>query len=181
MRDAALTAALALLVNAASLHAEESLEYGVKAAFLLNFAKFAEWPEGSAQAAAPVVSICVLGRDPFGDNLEKVVAGRSVGGRPVELRRYRDADGIEACHVLFVPASESSRLGSVFERLHGAPVLTVGESAEFGRRGGLIRLFVEDNRARFEVQLGVAETNRLRLSSQLLGVARVVRAGQVAR
>jgi YfiR/HmsC-like len=153
---------------------EGSLEYPVKAAFLVNFAKFAEWPTDSLQARASAVSICVLGRDPFGDALEKTVAGRSVGGRPIVIQRYRSLERIGECHVLFIATSESGRLAQILERLAAAPVLTVGECCGFARQGGVIGLVVEDNLARFEVNLHSAQRKGLVLSSKLLGVARVV-------
>lgn len=156
---------------------ERSLEYPVKAAFLVNFAKFTEWPADSQQAQASVVMICVLGRDPFGDVLEKTAAGRSVGGRPIAIQRYRSLEGVEGCHVLFVATSENERLAQILERLAAEPVLTVGEGDGFTRRGGVIGLVVESNLARFEVNLHAAQRTRLQLSSKLLGVARVVEGG----
>ena len=154
--------------------AERSLEYPVKAAFLVNFAKFAEWPADSLQAQAPAVSICVLGRDPFGEILEKAVAGRSAGGRPIVIQLHGNVDGVRACHVLFIASSESAHLAQILERVAGKPVLTVGERDGFARRGGVIGLIVDDNRARFEVNLQAAQRTGLVLSSKLLGVARVV-------
>jgi YfiR/HmsC-like len=153
---------------------ERSLEYPVKAAFLVNFAKFAEWPADSPQAQASAISICVLGRDPFGKVLEKTVVGRSVGGRPIVIERYRNTEGLRACHILFIAPCETERLAPILEHLAGQPVLTVGECEGFARRGGDIGLFVEDNLARFEVNLHAAERRGLRLSSKLLGVAHVL-------
>lgn len=153
---------------------EPSLEYPVKAAFLVNFAKFAEWPPASPQAQAPLVSICVLGSDPFGAVLEKTAAGRSAGGRPIVIERLRTVDGAGSCHVLFIALSETKHLAPILERLSGKPVLTVGECEGFARRGGVIGLVVEDNRAKFEVNLHAAQGKGLVLSSKLLGVARVI-------
>jgi hypothetical protein len=154
--------------------AEGSLEYPVKAALLVNFAKFAEWPADSPQARAATVSICVLGRDPFGEVLEKAVAGRSVGGRPIVIQRQRDVEGLRTCHVVFIANSESGRLAPILRRLADQPVLTVGEWDGFARLGGVIGLIVEDNFARFEVNLGAAQRSGVVLSSKLLGVARVL-------
>jgi hypothetical protein len=154
-----------------------SLEYPVKASLLLNFAKFAEWPAGSIQATSPTVTICVLGTDPFGDVLDATVAGRSAGGRPIEVRRHRQLDGVETCHVLFIAPSERGRLAQSLGRLRQLPILTVGEGRDFGDQGGIIGLVTEDNRAQFSVNLGPAEFAHLKLSSQLLGVARSVRGG----
>jgi len=174
---------LAPLVLVPRVHAAEqaSLEYPVKAAFLLNFAKFTEWPADSSQAVAGTVSICVLGRDPFGDSLDRIVAGRTAGGRPIEVRRYSEPAGIETCHVLFVTSAELARSPGVLVKLRDKPVLTVGESDDFVRRGGAIRFFVESNRARFEVSLSATAAAGLTLSSKLLGVARVVDSSQEQR
>jgi len=179
-RQIAATACIGLLALAgpaptrAGVDPERSLEYPVKAAFLVNFAKFTEWPADSQQAQATVVTICVLGRDPFGDLLEKTAAGRSVGGRPIAIERHRSLDGLGACHVLFIATSETQRLAQIIEHLAADPVLTVGEDDGFARRGGVIGLVVESNLARFEVNLRAAQRTGLLLSSKLLGVARVV-------
>lgn len=174
-----------LLLLAASLAAApartqdrpRSLEYPVKASLLLNFAKFAEWPEGSLQAASPTVTICVLGSDPFGAVLDTIVAGRTVGGRPVEVRRYRQVEGVESCHALFIASSASGIFAQALATIGRSPVLSVGESLDFGERGGIITLLIEDNRARFSVNLAPTELSGLKLSSKLLGVARSVRVG----
>jgi hypothetical protein len=157
-----------------------SLEYPVKAAFLVNFAKFAEWPADSLQGRASAVSICVLGDDPFGEVLEKTAAGRLVGGRPIVIERYRSVAEVQACHVLFIATSEWERLTQILESVAVQPVLTVAERDGFARQGGVIGLVVEDNLARFEVNLQAAQGKGLRLSSKLLGVARLV-AGPPAR
>lgn len=162
------------LLRADPAPAEHSLEYPVKAAFLVNFAKFAEWPADSLQAQAPAVSICVLGQDPFGDLLEKTAAGRSVAGRPIVIQRHRDVEGVVACHVLFIAITQCEHLTRIFERVASHPILTVGECEGFARGGGVIGLVVEDNLARFEVNLHAAQRTGLLLSSKLLGVARVV-------
>jgi hypothetical protein len=176
-RPAAATLALAALLSAASApsRAEEagaSLEYAVKAAFLLNFAKFVEWPADSPQARSEAVIIGILGRDPFGPLLHQTIDGRTAGGRPIRLKRYPTLADLEPCHILFIADADKERLPPIFERLNGQPVLTVGESKAFTRRGGVIGLLVEDNRARFEVNLRVARELGLTLSSRLLAVAK---------
>jgi YfiR/HmsC-like len=179
-----MASALTLLLVASSgntLRAGEagaaSLEYPVKASLLLSFAKFAEWPAGSAQSTSPTVSICVLGSDPFGPVLDATVAGRTVGKRPIEVRRYKSVEGIESCNVLFIAASEGSGLRALVARVQGKPVLTVSESPASEGRGCVIRLAIEDNHAAFFVDLEPTKTSHLRLSSHLLSVARSVRDG----
>jgi YfiR/HmsC-like len=173
------TLALALAALPAAARAgggQDSLEYPVKAALLLNFAKFAEWPAGSVQAAGPTVSICILGDDPFRGMLDATVTGRTVAGRAVEIKRFQAVEGTESCNVLFIASSEARLLPLALARVRDSPVLTVGESDEFGKRGGMIRLFVDGNRAAFSISLPPDDASHVRLSSKLLGVARSVSA-----
>ena len=152
---------------------EDSLEHAVKAALLLNFAKCTDWPSASSQARRPFVSICVLGRDPFGPVLDETLRGRSVAGRPLVVKRYDTREGSASCNVVFV-ASAPDRLQQDLRALADEPVLTVGETAGFAARGGIIGLIVEGDFVRFEVNLTAAGRARLQLSSKLLGLARVI-------
>ncbi len=55
------------------------------------------------------------------------------------------------------------------------PILTVGEMDRFGEQGGIINFFSEGNKVRFEINVGAAEKARLKISSQLLSLARIIR------
>src|SRR5436190_15611014 len=92
--------ALALLCPQAS--AQQPLEYQVKAAFLLNFAKFIEWPPSVFNAPDAPLVLCILGEDPFGPALDQVVAGEVVNGRKVAVERIKRAPAPQSCQVLFV-------------------------------------------------------------------------------
>lgn len=168
--------AVLLLLGAAELAWANAsdLEYKVKAAFLYNFAKFVEWPSDSFDGPGEPVTLCVLGDDPFGESLDTVVRGESLNGRPFVVHRTRDLREARACHVVFVPASESRRQGEILGTLRGAGVLTVGEGQGFLTDGGVIRFVLDQNRVRFEVNLDAAGAHQLRLSSKLLRLARRV-------
>jgi hypothetical protein len=53
-------------------------------------------------------------------------------------------------------------------------VLTVGEHERFLDQGGVMRLFLEDNRVRFSVNQQSADRAGLQISSRLLRLARTV-------
>src|SRR6266700_2363788 len=53
-------------------------EYQVKAVWLLNFARFVEWPATAFTNARSPVVVGVLGKDPFGRDLEKALEGKMV-------------------------------------------------------------------------------------------------------
>lgn len=148
-------------------------EYPVKAAFLYHFVEFVEWPRSSPLPPS-TVTVGVLGRDPFGEVLDKAVLHKTAAGRTLTIRRFASLEELQPCEILFISTSEMARLPEILVRLQGAPVLTVGEADRFARHGGMIGFFFEDNRVRLEVNRAAAESAGLRVSSKLLAVARVV-------
>jgi hypothetical protein len=175
-------AILAILIVAASaglqpLRAQTGAtaeEYQLKAAFVYRFPQFVEWPPDVFDGQDSL-HICVSAPNPFGMTLEELVAGETMNGRRLVVRDVGRSGDVGGCHVLFVPAAGSS------ERLLQAakgPVLTIGESPTFLDEGGIINLRVIDRRVRFEVNAAAAERSGLKLSSQLLRLAMVVRGAQ---
>ena len=166
--------AFAHLVTAPKGHAQDSLsEYQVKAAYLFNFLKFVEWPaEAFADPLAPIV-IGIVGDDPFGNALPQVVIGKTVQGRDLVIRKYRACENLRASHILFISASEKKRLPQLLASLRGSSVLTVADVDGFLEEGGMIRLFSEDNRVRFAINVDAAMMAKLKVSSKLLSLAHV--------
>lgn len=149
-------------------------EYAVKAAFLYNFAKFVEWPKEAPAALASKVTICVLGADPFAEILDQTVAGKTVGERGMTIVRVGRVSDAVACAIVFVSASEAPHLRSVLAAFHGLPVLTVGDVDGFAEAGGIIGMFLENNRVRFEINVQAADEAHLNISSKLLSLGRLV-------
>jgi hypothetical protein len=143
-----------------------SLEYRVKAAYLFNFTKFVEWPAEALPDRAPL-TICVASPSPFEGALAETVRDELVGGRPLTTRVVTDPAG---CHVLFVPAAASAT--PYLRAARGKPILTVGESADFLREGGVITFVMEDGKVRFNISPDAATRAQLRISSRLLRLAR---------
>ncbi len=152
---------------------ETSREYLIKAAFLYNFAKFTEWPAGSFLDSDAPLDVCVFGEDPFGGALESI-AGKTIRGRRVAVHRVASIEAGAACHLLFISASEATRLAGILEALRGRPVLTIAEMPGFARSGGIINLKTNpDDRIRFEINASIAKRAGLRLSSKLLNLAEI--------
>ncbi|QID18962.1 YfiR family protein [Nitrogeniibacter mangrovi] len=145
-------------------------EYQLKAVFLLNFARYATWPEAALPPGAPI-DICVLGRDPFGTHLAGLES-RLAQGRAVRIRYPESAERARDCQVLFLAASEQRRLNATLRDLDGAPVLTVSDIDGFVEAGGAIGFVTEDDRVRFDINRGTLEHDGLKLSAQLLKLAR---------
>jgi hypothetical protein len=146
-------------------------EYDVKAVFLLNFAKFVDWPASAFGNADSPIVICILGKDPFGHAIDDLVQGEAVNGRRLIVRRISQAPAAHTCQIVFTqPGKETPEILSGL----GPGVLTVGDGGDFIREGGIIAFLIENRHVRFDIDQKAAEAADLKLSSKLLSVARSV-------
>lgn len=166
---------LAALAIAARLEAAPPVaeEYHVKAAFLFNFSQFIEWPESSFESPSAPFVIGVLGNDPFGRILDETVRGEKIKGRRVVVRRYTHATNVDHCHILFVGKNATDSIEAVVAKQREHGILTVGEGADFARRGGVIRFYMDSNRVRFGINVDAARAANLSVSSKLLRHAEI--------
>jgi hypothetical protein len=154
-----------------SAQAEPPTEYEVKAAFIHNIAKFVEWP-----AAPPTdgkLRLCIVGQDPFGSALDSL-RGRPIGDKVWEVSPAKPNSNLRECGVLFIAASERNNLGQVLNATRGSAVLTVGDSEGYAEQGVMVNFYREQNRVRFEINAEAASRAGLKISSQLLKLARIV-------
>lgn len=167
-----LAAVLVLAMGGASLApAADPPEYQVKAAMLYNLAKFVQW-EGD-KAVGPM-HVCVLGKNPFGAALESL-QGKLVHGRPLNMRPIVRVEEVGSCQILYVSASERRNLAMIVGN-DGLPgVLTVSDLNRFAATGGVVGFVDVDGKIRMEVNLEAARQARLKISSQLLKLTRIVR------
>lgn len=157
-----------------SVAAESFREYDLKAVFLFNFAQFVEWPATAFPEATTPFVIGILGDDPFGGVLDATVANETLNGRRFVIRRFRQAEDIDTCHILFVSRSEAGRLAEIMPTLAGRTILTVSDSDDFARAGGMIALVTANNRIRLQVNMEAAMDGMLVFSSKLLRPAEIV-------
>lgn len=152
-------------------------EYRVKAAFIFHFAQLVEWPADTPRVGVNSLLVCTFGEDPFHGELESTIAGKQIGSRTLRIRHVSPLQDLRGCNVLFIGKGEGKRIPPLLANLRNAPVLTVGEEDGFLRAGGMIRFCLEGNKVRFEVNREAAELARLRISSQLLLLAKNVVGG----
>src|SRR6185295_9163870 len=111
-------------LSLATLHAQPSREYQIKAVFLFNFAQFTDWPSSAFTRTNDPIVIAVLGTNPFDDFLESTVRNENVHGRRLIVRHYKTVEEIQTCHILYVGQSEARRLQQIVRKLKGKPMLT---------------------------------------------------------
>jgi hypothetical protein len=146
----------------------------VKAAFLFKFGSYVEWPSGTFASATAPFTIGVMDADALADELATVVAGRSMDGRPVVVRKLRDGDPIAGLNILFIGKAVNGKLAGILSPMKGRPTLAVTESEGALELGSMINFVIVDGKVRFDISLDPAAAGSLKISSRLLAVARKV-------
>jgi hypothetical protein len=158
-------------------------EYRVKAAYIRRFGDYVSWPAKFSPDGPKRFVIGVVGKDPFGKEILDHLATLTVGDNKIVIKRFDSCAAIEPCHVLFLAPEGSAaengmtteqRLVEVRKRVNGNPVLLVSDKTGLGTKGSMINFYLEDNRARFEINPGEAKKAGLTINSNLLKVGKVV-------
>lgn len=174
-----IAACLMLAVIAVACHAQgtessDSSEYLIKAGFTYNFAKLMQWPVNTFPHSDSPIVIGVLGVDPFGGTLDEVLSGKKVDNHSFVVKHLKWGNDVKDCNILFVSSSEAAHFDEIFHLLKGLPILTIGDSPNFARRGGIINFILVDDKVRFEVNVEAAKQADITISSRLLSLARIV-------
>jgi hypothetical protein len=162
------------LVDRAVCAGQSPTEYQVKAAYLFNFLKFVEWPSDVAADPHGKWVIGFVGESPVGGELARLVEGKNVLGRDLQVKKFQIADNLRDCNILFISESEKKHVPSILAALRGSSVLTVADMDSFIESGGMVQLLVEGARVRVTIDVGATGRARLRVSSKLLALAQAV-------
>jgi hypothetical protein len=146
----------------------------LKAAYLLNFVRFVEWPPDAAPAGGPL-TVCIINDDRVARELERTLDGRAVDGRTVTVVRLAVSAPLPMCHVVYLAASGQHHSLDVIGGLKGKLALTVSDIPNFAKTGGMVELFVEGGRMRIAVNVDALQRANVRLSSRVLAISRIVR------
>jgi len=169
-----LLAAIAPSLSSFGAPEEHVDEYRAKATFLAAFPNFVEWPSDAFPSEQAPLLLCVFGDFSFGTSLAERTRGTLIRGRRVEIRWARKERDLRTCQILFASRSEAKHYERVFKAVKGASVLTVGETPGFLASGGAIDFLVEQDRLQFEVNIVAATDAHLRISANMLALARHV-------
>lgn len=169
----AILATMALLFNGAS--SDSVSEPVAKAAVLYNLATYVTWPEPRAAAAELVIG--VAGPDVVLSALA-AIEGRAVNGRVIRVRELRQEDDPGSCDILYIP-STYRQAATLLRAIGDRPVLTVSDGPDALRDGSAVRLYFQRSRLRLEIELTAVERARVRISSKVLSLSRVLKNGDV--
>lgn len=156
----------------------EILESQIKTAYVLNFVKFTEWPNGVV--ADGKVTLCVAGNNVL-DGTLATLNGRKAGAYELHVVHYPSEtilaghtnanSALSSCQVVFIGASEQRRFIPIIKSLGDSPVLTISDIDDFSENGGGIGLRYRENKIIFEVNLASVQRSKLRLPGQFLNLA----------
>ena len=163
---------LAPALCAAPAMADPVPEYAMKAAFIFNFAVFAEWPLDALAAGAPL-RVCASPGSAIYSAIEPL-NDKPVNGHRILLRQL-PATPLRTCHMLVLAAQDRDNWPQWRRELSGASVLTVSDDRGIRAEGAVIGLSADYERIGFDVNIGAARAARLNISSKLLRLARSVR------
>ena len=160
-----------------TLHAESPAtggEYQVKGAMIYKILSYVEWPADLFSSENSPLTICVLGSGPM-ESAIPLLNGQQQKGRPLMARKITYHEEAKKCNVMLINSSERPQLPALLDKIHPLPLLTISDLNGFSESGGIIELGKEGNRIRLEINLAAARQNRIKISSQLLKLARIVR------
>jgi hypothetical protein len=163
------TLVLALSANAA---ATELGEYEIKSGMLYNFTYFIEWPAESLDKTR-TLNVCIAGNNSSKRSFYRL-HGKSYKDRSIVVRQISEPDSTSGCNLLFLHRSEHNQLSEYLEIAQKRSILTVSDMDDFAAHGGIIGFIEQDGKIRFEINLDVAQKAKIKISSQLLKLARIV-------
>lgn len=161
---------LALLLPLPAPAEERAEEYELKAAFLLNFAKFVTWPD---LPSSTEVDVAIWGSDRTHGVMADALAGKRIGPHALSVRRFSPDE--PPPHILFVQAVREPIPAELRQRLASAHTLVVGESPDFAARYGVIGFVRRGANLRFQVNIEAADRAGLKISARLAQLAEIVR------
>lgn len=160
--------AMAAGLAAAPAYGDVTTEPQLKAAYLINFLKYVDWPETGA-----TINLCLFGRS----NLAPYLApheGRQIGGHELRIRKVIHAEQLVDCHELFVPESEAAHFASIMRSVDKQATLTVSDAEIFPSMGGAIAIIRSEGRLRFDINVDALDHAGLRASPLMIRLARQV-------
>jgi len=153
-------------------NAKKAGEFELKAAFIYNFTKFIDWPESSFKSSTAPFKICIIDSEEF-QKASEILSGRLYKSRKIEVLNYTSPNDIEHCNIVFISSkTDSATIGKILNIVKRKPLLTIGESDDFIKHGGIITFIDNSGKIAFNASPKAAKTAGLSISSKLLQLSK---------
>ncbi|MFH1005298.1 MAG: YfiR family protein [Bacteroidota bacterium] len=141
----------------------------IKASFIYNFTKYIDWPEKYKEGN---FVIGVVGTSSFYNDLTTLLSTKTVGSQKFEIKSFTSIESISGiCHILFIPAENSSTFSSILKKIKKESTLIITEKTGLAKQGSAINFVIKDNKQKFELNKSNIEKYGLKVSSNLLALS----------
>jgi len=158
---------LLFFLSLSSAFAKQASEYELKAAFLLHFMDFTQWPNNNDRI------VCVYGNSPFKKYLQTLNRIKPQH-QQVLIKYTADLNDANDCNILFITRSKKHRLKQILSALKNRPLLTVSDIEGFAANNGMVEFTTKSDRIRLVINLRAVRKPGIKLSSNLIELARLV-------
>jgi YfiR/HmsC-like len=147
-------------------------EREVRVAYLYSLIKFVDWPSPRND-----LLIGYVGSQATGETLLKSLDGRKSDARTLQVVLSPNNEMLEKCEIIYFGDASPEEIRKTLTKVNGLPVLTVGETDSFPRRGGMIGLVKDEDHIEIIINLQLAQRSGVKISSRVLNLATIVRSG----
>ena len=158
-----------LMMFSTSAHSETNKEDRVKAAIIFKLTKFITWP-----AKKQSLTLCVVGNGSINNEIQKINRKFSMGRRLSVTHKMANASMDKLCDMVYIHNSDNQDISLMLNRLKNSSVLTISDSRQFAKKGGIVELYRSGSRIKFAINKNSAEQSKLSISSQLLNLAKII-------
>ncbi|MDB5121763.1 MAG: putative transrane protein [Sphingobacteriales bacterium] len=167
-----ITGILVTVSSSFEMYQTSEKEYLLKAAFLYRFADYIDW---KSEESEEVFNIAILGESIILNPLMQISNDKRIRNKKIRVKQYSNIDDIEPCQMIFVSMSYKHPLEPLITKFSPQSTLIVSERIEDFNQGSHINFLISENKLKFEVNLKTASDSGLKISSQLLQHAMVVK------
>jgi YfiR/HmsC-like len=152
---------------------EPDVNAKTKTLFIYNFTKYVEWPTEMK------VGTFIIGF--YGDypnllqELQNMAETKTAGSQKIEIVNYTNVNAIGKCHILFVNEDKGQELAAIVKKTAHRPTLIVTDNEGLAAKGSCINFYYESSKQRMEINPETISKRDLKVSGQLLGLAKVIR------
>ncbi|HET6256060.1 MAG TPA: YfiR family protein [Puia sp.] len=150
---------------------EPEIETNLKAAFLYNFTKYIDWQLSPDETT---FVIGVVGPSDIDGALKEIARTGTVNNRRIVIRRLDRLDQLGSCQLLFISRRCRFRLADILAKV-GKGEITVAEAKNAARNGTGFNFILVGDKLKFEANTKALNSSGLRISSQLLKLAIIVK------
>ena len=153
-------------------------EYLAKAVYIEKIATFVRWPKlcGLEKQSKPFV-LGIIGDSDINSYFEEIYTtqNRKIKQKHVEIKYFTSPGSITDCHILFITKSMEKDLPRILSTIKDKPVLTIGNTMGFAKKGVHINLYTKGSKILYEINLIEIRKSLLHVSYHLLKWGKILK------